>query len=200
MVSNIQVPELQKLDNDGHLSRDQINNQLITIEDALSGDIQATDIKMSDIQLYLTDLRTQLQQLKSLVANEKDPGKRANLFKIINNTLEIIATFEGLYLKALEVKFKYRQEFTNAIHRKVKLLEIDLKQSESVSELNKTQLLTIIGKLQSTFEKINNINNSIADENGELIENNEEFELTEAEEAIRKNLSNMDNNSKYSLR
>lgn len=196
----VQIPDLQKLDDDGHLSKDQINNQLIKIEDSLIGDIQVTDVKMSDLQLYLTDLRTQLQQLKSLVANEKDPGKRANLFKIINNTLEIIGMFEGLYLKALEVKFKYRQEFTNTIHRKVKLLEIDLKTSESVSELNKTQLLTVIGKLQTTFEKLSLKNEITMNDDGEMIENSENVELTEAEEAMRKTLDNMDKDSKYSLR
>lgn len=198
---NVTTSDLQKLDNEGHLSRDQINNQLIAIEKSLNSDIQTTDIRMSEIQLYLADLKTQLQQLKALVANEKDPGKRANLYKIINNTLEIAATYEGLYLKALEVKYRYRQEFTNAIHRKVKLLEIDLDNNESVGELNKTQLLTVIGKLQNTFEKIELQSRppEINEETGEIIES-EEIQLTEAEEAMRRNLDNMDKDSKYSLR
>ena len=199
-MTTIQLPELQKLDDDGHLSRIQINDQLIKIENSLNSDIQNTDVKMGDIQLYLADLRTQLQQLKSLVANEKDPQKRANLFKVINNTLEIIATFEGLYLKALEVKFKYRQEFTNTIHRKVKLFEIDLKEAETVNELNKTQLLTVIGKLQTTFEKLSAMNQVAVDENGELIENPDEIKLTDAEEMMKQTLENMDKDSKYSLR
>ena len=199
-MTTMQLPELQKLDDDGHLSRIQINDQLIKIENSLNSDIQNTDVKMGDIQLYLADLRTQLQQLKSLVANEKDPQKRANLFKVINNTLEIIATFEGLYLKALEVKFKYRQEFTNTIHRKVKLFEIDLKEAETVNELNKTQLLTVIGKLQTTFEKLSAMNQVAVDENGELIENPDEIKLTDAEEMMKQTLENMDKDSKYSLR
>ena len=199
-MTTMQLPELQKLDDDGHLSRIQINDQLIKIENSLNSDIQNTDVKMGDIQLYLADLRTQLQQLKSLVANEKDPQKRANLFKVINNTLEIIATFEGLYLKALEVKFKYRQEFTNTIHRKVKLFEIDLKEAETVNELNKTQLLTVIGKLQTTFEKLSAMNQVAVNENGELIENPDEIKLTDAEEMMKQTLENMDKDSKYSLR
>lgn len=118
--------DLQKFGNDGHLSREQINDQLIAIEHSLSEDIQIIDIRMPEIQLYLSDLKTQLQQLRSMIANEEDPAKRADLYKIMNNSLELSATFERIYLNALDVKYKYKQGFINSIHKKVKLLEIDL--------------------------------------------------------------------------
>lgn len=191
--SNITEPELQKLNDEGHLNRNQINDQLILIEKSLNSDIQNTDIRMSNIQLYLSDLNTQAQQLKSMVANEKDSGKRANLYKVINNTLEMCANFEGLYLKALEVKYRYRQEFINSVHRKFKLLEIDLEQNEIGSELNKAQLLTFMGKLQNTFDKLVKINNNSDN-------NDENIELTDMEKALKENIDNMDKNSKYSLK
>lgn len=202
--SKLISPEFQKLNSNAHLDRHQINNQLITIEEALDTDLQNTDIRMNELQLYLSDLKSQIQQLKSLVANEKDPSKRANLYKIINNTLEICATFEGLYLKALEVKHRYRQEFANSIHRKIRLLEIDLEQAESVGELNKVGLVKVVNLLQTSFDKFTkleqaNINSTTETMEAIDAETGEVVELSDNDKEIKHAISKMED-KRYNLR
>lgn len=187
--------DFQKLDSNGHFNKIQINNQLISIENSLNTDLNNTDIRMQNIQSYIADLGTQIVQLKTMAANEKDPYKRSNLYKVINSTLEICATFEGLYLKALEVKFKFRQEFINAVHKKIKLFEIELDQLETGGELNKVELVKMMNQLQKSFDKYHNVAISNKDNNV-----NEENELSDAEIQMKKTIENLDKNNKYNLR
>lgn len=151
LIQEIKPSNLQELNEDGHFTKQQINSQLISIETDLQVDLRTADVRMQSVQTYITDLSTQTQQMRVMVAAEKDPQKRSNMYKIINQTLELCATFEGLYLKALEVKHRYRQEFINTIYKKVKLLEIELQSNDVVGELTKVELMKVVETLNKSF-------------------------------------------------
>ena len=194
LSKSIVTPEFQKLTN-GHLNKDSINSQLTNIENALQQDTQLIDQRMVSLQEYVLDLKTQVQSIKSIIPSEKDPSRRANLYKLINTSLELIANFEGLLLKSLEVKNRYRQEFINSVHRKIKLFEIDLKQMEdSIGELNTVGLIKIVNALQQSFDRFSKNNTTI---NNNL--NNDE-NLTEEDKQIAYRIDSINNDETYSLR
>lgn len=195
LTKSIVTPEFQKLNN-GHLNKDSINTQLTNIENALQQDTQLIDQRMVSLQEYILDLKTQTQNIKSIIPSEKDPARRANLYKLINTSLELIATFEGLLLKSLEVKNRYRQEFINSVHRKIKLFEIDLKQIEdSIGELNTVGLIKIVNALQQSFDKFSKNNTNITSDNIDQIE-----DLTDEDKQIAYQIGTINNDEKYSLR
>ena len=194
LSKSIVTPEFQKLTN-GHLNKDSINSQLTNIENALQQDTQLIDQRMVSLQEYVLDLKTQVQSIKSIIPSEKDPSRRANLYKLINTSLELIANFEGLLLKSLEVKNRYRQEFINSVHRKIKLFEIDLKQMEdSIGELNTVGLIKIVNALQQSFDRFSKNNTPINNN----LDNDEN--LTEEDKQIAYRIDSINNNETYSLR
>lgn len=194
LSKSIVTPEFQKLTN-GHLNKDSINSQLTNIENALQQDTQLIDQRMVSLQEYVLDLKTQVQSIKSIIPSEKDPSRRANLYKLINTSLELIANFEGLLLKSLEVKNRYRQEFINSVHRKIKLFEIDLKQMEdSIGELNTVGLIKIVNALQQSFDRFSKNNTTINNN----LDNDEN--LTEEDKQIAYRIDSINNDETYSLR
>ena len=194
LSKSIVTPEFQKLTN-GHLNKDSINSQLTNIENALQQDTQLIDQRMVSLQEYVLDLKTQVQSIKSIIPSEKDPSRRANLYKLINTSLELIANFEGLLLKSLEVKNRYRQEFINSVHRKIKLFEIDLKQMEdSIGELNTVGLIKIVNALQQSFDRLSKNNTTINNN----LDNDEN--LTEEDKQIAYRIDSINNDETYSLR
>ena len=194
LSKSIVTPEFQKLTN-GHLNKDSINSQLTNIENALQQDTQLIDQRMVSLQEYVLDLKTQVQSIKSIIPSEKDPSRRANLYKLINTSLELIANFEGLLLKSLEVKNRYRQEFINSVHRKIKLFEIDLKQMEdSIGELNTVGLIKIVNALQQSFDRFSKNNTPINNN----LDNDEN--LTEEDKQIAYRIDSINNDETYSLR
>lgn len=203
---NLVDPEFQKLSTDGHIGRDTINKQLIAVEQTLNTDVNSVDLRLKSLQSYLNDLNGQVLYLRSVVAGEKDTTKRANLYKVINTSLELSASFEGLILKALEVKHKIRQEFINSIHRKIKLLEIDLETVDNVGELNKVGLVRMVNLLQNSFDKFAESNNKEMlevsnDVNSDEISEKESSDiLTDEQKEMRKIISGLDTNPTYDLR
>ena len=189
IVQEIKATPLQQLDHEGHFSKQQINEQLIVIENELQIDLRTADIRMQNLQNYISNLSSQTSQLQTMASNEKDPQKRGNLYKIINQTLELCATFEGLYLKAMEVKHRFRQEFNASVHKKVKLLEIELELNDSVGELNKVELLRIVDTLNKNFIKFSESQNP--DSN---------VQLSEGEHEMKTNMDRVSTAPEYDLR
>ena len=116
-------------------------------------DITHVDSRLTQLQSYITTLNSQAQNLKTLIQNEKDPSKRAKQYQILNECLELIATFEGLYLKAMEVKFRYRKEQTDFIVKKAKYIEIELAKltaDDKASDLNTAKLVEML----QSFERM----------------------------------------------
>ena len=98
-------------------------------------------------------------------------------------------------LKSLEVKNRYRQEFINSVHRKIKLFEIDLKQMEdSIGELNTVGLIKIVNALQQSFDRFSKNNTSINNN----LDNDEN--LTEEDKQIAYRIDSINNDETYSLR
>ena len=189
IVQEIKPTPLQQLDHEGHFSKQQINDQLIVIENELQIDLRTADIRMQNLQNYISNLSSQTTQLQTMATNEKDPQKRGNLYKIINQTLELCATFEGLYLKAMEVKHRYRQEFNASVHKKVKLLEIELELNDSVGELNKVELLRIVDTLNKNFVKFSESQKPESD-----------VELSAGEVEMKQNMDKVSTAPEYDLR
>lgn len=117
-------------------------------------DIDHVDLRMAQIQSYITALDATVTKTKTALASENDPNKRSKLYGIMNQALEMIATFEGLYLKAMEVKHRYRQDQADFLLKKVKLLEIELRKmdSDDAAGLNTPKLVEMINALQSKLD------------------------------------------------
>lgn len=190
-MSSMITPEFQKLNNTGHLDRSSINEQLNVLENSLNEDIYNVDNRMQQIQEYILELKNQTNYLKALIAAEKDGGKRASLYRLVNNAFELIATFEGLLLKSLDVKHKYRQEFINSVHRKIKLFELELEASDGIGELNAVGLLKMVGLLQKSFDKFAESSNPNVSEDNKL---------TKEEKDMQNMIESINSNPSFSLR
>lgn len=137
---------------DKHEQDQQISKEFDNLEDNLKLDITHIDHRMSDIQQYITTLDTQLNNLQILIQNQKDPATKSGMYKIYNNTLEIIAKFQQIYQTFFQTKHNYRREHDDLICKKLRLVNIDIKRAED-GELTPTTLLTVLQQLSGQIEK-----------------------------------------------
>lgn len=132
----------------------RVENNFKRTEKDISSDISHVENRLSNIQIYITSLDTQMNNTKTLVQQEKDPSKKGKLYGVLNNCMELIVKFQDLYLKAMDIRYKYRREQVDFILKKTKLIEIDLRKYEddSASDLNTSKLLQLIMNIQHQLE------------------------------------------------
>ncbi len=128
----------------------------IEIKTNYNNDINHVDTRLIQIQDYISSLQTQVNNLKNLINNETNPGQRGKFYQILNECLELIATFESLYLKAMEVKFRYRKEQSDFICRKARYIEIELAKlglEDKSQEVNTARLVEMLNNLEKSSLK-----------------------------------------------
>lgn len=126
-------------------------------EDIVHKDVTHVENRLSNIQLYISSLDTQVNNIKQLIQNEKDPAKKGKLYGVLNNSMELIVKFQDLYLKAMDIRYKYRREQVDFLIKKTKLIEIDLRKYKDLSsaDLNTSKLVQLIMNIQTQLENYN---------------------------------------------
>ena len=121
------------------------------LEVEFNADIDHVDLRMAQIQGYITTLDSHVAKAKQALVNESDPNKRSKYYGIMNTALSMIAEYESLYLKAMEIKHRYRKDKSEFVLKRVKLSDIDLRKMESddASGLNTPKLVEMINKLET---------------------------------------------------
>ena len=120
------------------------------LEKNIRNDIFHVDNRMSDLQMYITSLDSQVKKLEVMIKNA-EVKRRANLYQLLNETLMMIAKFQQIYQTYLQTKFNYRREHNNFIYRKIKLVEIELKTATG-GDLTPTMLLSLLQELNRKID------------------------------------------------
>jgi len=124
--------------------------ELDGLEKNIKNDILHVDNRMSDLQMYITSLDSQVKKLEVIIKNS-ETKKKGNLYQILNDTLMMIAKFQQIYQTYLQTKFNYRREHDNLIYRKIKLVEIEMKTAIG-GDLTPTMLLSLLQELNRKID------------------------------------------------
>lgn len=124
--------------------------ELDGLEKDIKNDISHVDNRMSDLQMYIILLDSQVKKLEILIKNS-EVEKKGNLYQILNETLMMIARFQQIYQTYLQTKFNYRKEHDNLIYRKIKLIEVDMKTTTG-GDLTPTMLLSLLQELTRNID------------------------------------------------
>jgi len=124
--------------------------ELDGLEKNIKNDILHVDNRMSDLQMYITSLDSQVKKLEVIIKNS-ETKKKGNLYQILNDTLMMIAKFQQIYQTYLQTKFNYRREHDNLIYRKIKLVEIEMKTATG-GDLTPTMLLSLLQELNRKID------------------------------------------------
>jgi len=124
--------------------------ELYGLEKNIKNDILHVDNRMSDLQMYITSLDSQVKKLEVIIKNS-ETKKKGNLYQILNDTLMMIAKFQQIYQTYLQTKFNYRREHDNLIYRKIKLVEIEMKTATG-GDLTPTMLLSLLQELNRKID------------------------------------------------
>ncbi len=149
----------------------QLNKKFKERFENLCKDIDHIDFRMKHINNFITNLETQVNNLRALIANDENPSKKASYYTLMNTCVELNARYEDLYLKCIDIKFKYRKEqddldwrIKRMIHLELPKLKTDDAGNEELSSTKLSKLLNIIlDKLNSTDNKTGAVFDSIAE-------------------------------------
>jgi len=126
---------------------------------SLKEDITHIDSRMAHINKFIVNMETQVNNLRALIANDTNSSKRGSYYTLMNTCVELNARYEDLYLKCMDIKFKYRKEQDDLVHKVKKIASIDIPRlrqagdgEEGLGELSASKLASILTKLT---DKIN---------------------------------------------
>jgi len=125
----------------------------------LDNDISHIDVRLSHIQKFIVSFEAQVDQIKTIIKNTSDASKKANLYGILNNSIELNARYEEIYIKCLDLKQKYRKDQSDLNYKVVRLIEFELsKIKEEETSLTPGRLAQMVNELSSTINKQSLIN------------------------------------------
>jgi len=121
----------------------------------LKNDISAIDIKLSDLDQMILDLKNTINRTQTALRAATTPSDRGGLYKIINATSETLATYYQIYQRFLEVKYRYRKEQDDLTFKTASFIQIDLKKIESSADASYYDVMDMFKKI-ATMEKSEN--------------------------------------------
>ena len=156
------------LESETTFSKTNIKKQFESTVNALDVDVSHIDLRLSHIQKFIINFEGQIDQIKSIIKNTSDPSKKSNLYGVLNNSIELNAKYEEIYIKCLDLKQRYRKEQSDLNYKIVKLIEFEMsKIKEEEQSLTPGRLAQMVNELSSTINKqTNNLsenNNLITD-------------------------------------
>lgn len=135
----------------------EIKKQFETTVNNLDTDISHIDLRLSHIQKFIINFEGQIDQIRTIIKNTTDPSKKASLYGILNNSIELNARYEEIYIKCLDLKQKYRKDQSDLNYKVVKLIELELsKIKEEEESLTPGRLAQMVNELSSTISKQSN--------------------------------------------
>lgn len=123
----------------------------------LEEDIQNVDSRMAHLNKFIVNMETQVNNLRALIANDTNSSKRGSYYTLMNTCVELNARYEELYLKCMDLKYKYRKEQDDLSHKVKKLTHLDIpkmkndNKDDGAGELSAGRLATL---LQGLSEKL----------------------------------------------
>jgi len=133
---------------------------------SLDDDIQHIDMRLAHINKFIVNLETQVNNLRALIANDTNSAKRGSYYTLMNTCVELNARYEDLYLRCLDIKFKYRKEQDDLGHKVKRMTNIELPKAKisdgggsgEMSSVRLSQLLKeLAAKLDSTDTSTNKV-------------------------------------------
>lgn len=158
----------------------QLNSKFKDKFENLERDVNHVDARMKHINDFVINLETQVNNLRALIANDDNSSKRGHYYTLMNTCVELNARYEELYLKCLDIKFKYRKEQDDLQYKVKKMVHIELprlkKEDDGDGELSSIRLSkmlnTIMNKLDKTDGEANDMIKSLTE-----LDDNDDYKL-----------------------
>jgi len=135
----------------------QLNDKFQEKFDNLARDVDHVDARMKHINDFVINLETQVNNLRALIANDDNSSKRGHYYTLMNTCVELNARYEELYLKCLDIKFKYRKEQDDLQYKVKKMVHIELqrikKDDDGEGELSSSKLSKMLNTIMSKLDK-----------------------------------------------
>ena len=146
-----QLPESKKSDLDRQFEG-EFGDHLKT----LGEDIEHVNLRMAHINNFIVNLETQVNNLRALIANDSNSAKRGNYYTLMNTCVELNARYEDLYLKCMDLKYKYRKEFGETLYKVKRTTFIDVpktkKEVEAEGDLSAVKLSQLLKDVLSKLD------------------------------------------------
>ena len=156
-------------------TEDQVNiktieSQFSAVFDDLISDIGNVDIKISEIQRYITLIDSNISTIEKRIQSEPDPNKKIVFQKILNRIMELMVMYQDAYQKFIKIKHDYRKSQLTSVRDKIRL-QLDCKKIDKSGsgELSVSELIKM-------FNSINN-SNTDTDEIMTLLEEDESKDI-----------------------
>ena len=171
----IEIP-VEEIDVETRAMSDRIKSEFQLRFDNLEKDITHIDNRMGHIQQFCTNLDAQVQNLQALIQNDQNPGKKAQYYQVMNNCMELNASYETLYIRCMELKQKYRKEQDDLHTRISKFTEIEIpkaKVDHGEQALTPANLALMMQELTRSIHKNDSKADTLKASIQELEENND---------------------------
>jgi len=149
----------------------------------LNDDIVSIDIKLSEVDQLLLDLKNTVSRTQAAIrtakANDKGP-----LYRVINTTMELMSSFYQTHQRFAELKYRYRKEQDDLTFKTAHFIQIELRKIESQADASHFDVIDVLKKIASMDKSSVDPNNSTSD----------------LPPDIQKGLNDIDDDSLYSLK
>jgi len=160
----------------------QIETEFTENFQKLKDDIEHIDIRMQHINKFVVNLETQVNNIRALIANDDNPNKRGSYYTLMNTCMELNARYEDLYLKCIDLKFKYRKEQDDLNYKVKKMSYLEIPRltkdtKDEAGELSAAKLSSLLQILAESLNKTDKKSDEVFDTINSL-ENDPDYKLT----------------------
>jgi len=148
----------------------------------LDTDITTIDIKLSELDQIILDLKNTCNRTEALIQSSKGSDRTA-LYRIVNSTMELLSTYYQTHQRFLEIKYRYRKEQDDLTYKAAHFIQIELKKIDSSASSSHFDVLDLL-------KKISNMENASATNNGQ----------PQLPSGIQSELDAIDDDDMYSLK
>jgi len=144
----------------------------------LGSDISAIDIKLSEIEQLILDLKNTVNRTQVAIRTAK-AGDKTALYRVVNSTMEILSSYYQNYQRFLEIKYRYRKEQDDLTFKTAHFIQIELKKIESGADASHYDVIEVLKKLasmDSSNEKNKQLPTEIQTEL-DVLENDDDYSL-----------------------
>lgn len=115
----------------------QLEKSYKDVDNTLETDLKYINTKIASLEVHVGILDSMVDNLRLLSQQEKDPKTKTNMYIGISKNIQLIAEVSDTIQKFAMIKYRYRTEQSNLVHRQniAALTEKADKASLSVSDL-----------------------------------------------------------------
>lgn len=114
----------------------------------LSKDINEVDIKLSELDQIILDLKNTCNRTQLMIQSSKG-SDRTSLYKIVNTTMELLSTYYQTHQRFLELKYRYRKEQDDLTYKTAHFIQIELKKIDSAASASHFDVLDLLKRISS---------------------------------------------------